>query len=146
MNDETRTPRLMIWMLAWCFCLAPGCGGSGGSGGGGGSTDNTNLNDNSDKGNANGIDNANGDINENENNNADGDPLRAQIEGLPETGVEVGQQIQLSAAVTNDVGVLVEPLIQLRGLCNIVFSKNEKLVMAKSKSIAVPFPLMVILV
>ena len=86
MNDETIARRPMIWMLAACLCVAPGCSGSGGSGGAGDSNDNTNLNDNSDNGNTNGNDNANGDINENENNNGDGDPLRAQIEGLPAAG------------------------------------------------------------
>ena len=103
MNDETRTRRLIISMLAACLCVASGCGGSGGVGG---SNDNTNLNDNSDNGNTNGDDNVNGNVNENANNNGDGDPLRAQIGGLPAAGLEAGQQLQLSAEVTNGSGAL----------------------------------------
>ena len=107
-----------VWMVAGALAiglsLPAGCGG--GSGGGGTSTnDNDNQNQNgtdpgndNQNGNTNG--NSNGDDNGNSNGNGNGngneDALTAEIGGLPVGDLEVGQQIELHANVTNDIGDL----------------------------------------
>ncbi len=107
-----RTVRLVAGALAIGLSLHVGCGG--GSGGGGSSTNgndnqnqngtdpgggnqNTNTNDNG---------NVNGNANGNDNGNGSEDALTAEIGGLPIGDLEIGQQIQLRAEVTNDAGDL----------------------------------------
>ncbi|MCZ6653046.1 MAG: hypothetical protein O7D91_08460 [Planctomycetota bacterium] len=107
-----RTVWLVAGALAIGLSLHVGCGG--GSGGGGTSTnDNDNQNQNgTDSGNGNQNGNTNGNTNGNDNGNGNGngngneDELTAEIGGLPVGDLEIGQQIQLRADVTNDVGDL----------------------------------------
>lgn len=90
-------------LILWLGVL-PGCGGTGGGGGSNGA-DNQNQN-----GNENDNQNVNGNANGNANDNGGGPPppaeLTAEIGGLPAAAADVGDQIQLTATVTNEVGDL----------------------------------------
>ncbi len=118
---------LKIGMLTMLLAILPACsGGVGGGGAGGQSNDNENqnqnqndnentnenqnLNDNSIDGNENlnGNENSNdnGSDNENDNGSGSGAALTALIAGLPAGDAQVGEQFQLVALVTNDVGDL----------------------------------------
>ena len=114
-----RTVCLVAGALAIGLSLHVGCGGSGG--GGTSTNDNDNQNQNgTDSGggnqnaNTNGNDDANGNGNANDNGNANGNGnenggeavLTVEIGGLPVGDLEIGQQIQLRAEVTNDAGNL----------------------------------------
>ncbi len=108
-----QTVRLVAGALAIGLSLHVGCGVSGG--GGGSTNDNNNQNQNgTDSGNGNqnantnGNGNANGDANDNGNGNENGggSALTVEIGGLPVGDLEIGQQIQLRAEVTNNVGDL----------------------------------------
>ena len=111
------TSRRTVWIVAGGLAIGlaalVGCGGSGG--GGTGTNDNDNQNQNgTDSGggdentntNGNGGNNDNGDANGNENGNGGEGALMAEIGGLPVGDLEIGQQIQLRAEVTNDAGEL----------------------------------------
>lgn len=106
-NQECKTidcHHPISWMLLLSLILLPGCGGSGGGGGlNGDGNQNQNQNQN---GNENDNQNANG----NANDNGGGPPppaeLTAEIGGLPATAANVGDQIQLTATVANQVGDL----------------------------------------
>ncbi len=108
-----------VWLVAGALviglALHVGCNGSGGSGTSTNGNDNQNQNG-TDSGNGNqnantngnANANANGDANDHGNGNANGGgaALTAEIGGLPVGDLEVGQQIQLRAEVTNDAGDL----------------------------------------
>lgn len=105
-DDQSRLRYVGRVMLILWLGVLPGCGGSGGVGGLN-ANDNQNQNQNQ-NGNENDKQNANPNDNGNDNG---GDPpppaeLTAEIGGLPPTAANVGDQIQLTAEVTNDVGDL----------------------------------------
>ena len=102
---------LKIGMLFMLVVILPACSGGAGGGGGGGQSngnDNQNQNENANQNlNDNSVDdNENLNANENGNDNGSAAALTAQITGLPTDDVQVGEQFQLVALVTNDVGDL----------------------------------------
>ncbi len=117
-----RTVWLVAGALAIGLSLPVGCGVSGGVSGGGTSLngdDNTNQNgidsgngnentNTNGTGDANDNGDANGNANDNGNDNENGGAgaLTAEIGGLPIGDLEVGQQVQLRAEVSNDAGDL----------------------------------------
>ncbi len=111
------TRRRKVWLVAGALAIGlslhVGCNGSGGGGTGTNGNDNQNQNGNdSGNGNQNANTNGNGDTNGNGNSNANAngngneDALAVEIGGLPVGDLEIGQQIQLRAEVTNDAGDL----------------------------------------
>ncbi len=100
-SGRNYTQWLTKWTLALLLGALPGCGGGGGGGGGSNADSNQNQNDNGDGGG-----NANSNVNENDNDNRNGDELTVEIDGLPDTAADLGEQIQLRAVVTNEVGDL----------------------------------------